>query len=96
MPQVPIQPRLKSYRGANEATRRQVAKYNAMAIRVADHINRQIANDPSEHQQYLFGFVAIDLGLTKEQVRSAIEDGGFNGITLAIHAMDRLALEPYK
>jgi hypothetical protein len=96
MPQVPVQGRYKESRGANAAMREKVAAHNAMVDRIVAYINKQVACDPDELQQYLYGFVAIDLGLTKEQVSSAVMDGGSNGITLRVRPEDRLALERYK
>lgn len=96
MSQVPIQGRYKEYRGANAAMRERVAAHNRMVDRVVAHLNAQIANDPAEQQQYLYGFVALDLGLTKEQISSAVMYGGSNGISLRVLPEDRLAMERYK
>ncbi len=95
MTQVPVQGRYKEYRGGKPALRDQVAAHNAMVDRVITHINTQVAKDPDELQQILYGFVALDLGLTKEQVASAMMYGGSNGITLRVRPEDRLALERY-
>jgi hypothetical protein len=67
-----------------------------MAQRVADHVNALIANDPSEYQQYTFGFIAIDLGLAREEVWRAISDGGHNGITVHVDEEARRQLARYK
>lgn len=96
MPQIPIQGRYKEYRGANAAMRERVAAHNRMVDRIVTHLNTQVANDPAERQQYLYGFVALDLGLTKEQISSAVRDGGSNGISLRVLPADRLAMEHYK
>lgn len=93
MPQVPIQGRYKDYRGGKPAMRDRVAAHNAMVDRVIAYINAQIVNDPDELQQILYGFVALDLGLTKEQVASAVMYGGSNGLTIRVRPEDRLALE---
>lgn len=96
MPNLPIQPRLKRYRGSKENLRRKTANYNAAAHKVADHVNRLIANNPSDVQQYMFASVAHDLGFTVDDVRSAISDGGYNGRTFWVTEEDRKELEPYK
>jgi hypothetical protein len=67
-----------------------------MARKVADHLNTLIANDPDETQQYMFANLAYDLGYSPEEVRSAISDGGYNGITFHISSDDRRALETHK
>jgi hypothetical protein len=48
-----------------------------------------IANNPDESQQYMFAEIAIDLGLTADQVRSAFSYVGHSGMT--IHVTDRTA-----
>jgi hypothetical protein len=93
---LPLQPRLKSYRGAKENLRRKNNEYNAMARRVVDHVNTLIANDPRETQQYIYDYIAIDLGLSRDEVRDAIYGGGNNGITVGVTAQDRTALARYK
>ena len=84
MATLPLEPHLKHYRGAKENLQRKYAEENRIRMKVAEHVNRLIANDPEPQQQYLFGFIAADLGVTKDQVRDAISDGGYNGITLWI------------
>jgi hypothetical protein len=77
---IPIRPRLSSKE----------------AQRVADYVNRKLANNPSEVQQLMFGFIADDLGLDEDTVRGAISDGGYNGITIRVTAGERYALAGYK
>lgn len=93
---LPFQPRLKQYRGAKETLKRKFAEENDARIKVAEHVNRLIANNTDEMQQYLFGSIAADLGVTKDQVRNAIGDGGHNGITLRVTERDREMLARYK
>jgi hypothetical protein len=93
---LPLSPRLKGYRGTRENLRQKRDDHNRTAYRVTDHLNRLIANDPSEMQQYIYGFIAIDLGLTTEQVRSSVVGGGYNGITLCVTSLDRERLAPFK
>ena len=76
--------------------RRKTAEYNEMATRVVEHVNALIANNADENQQYMFAEIAIDLGLTADQVRSAISYGGHNGITIHVTEEDRVALARYK
>lgn len=90
---IPVRPQLKDYNGRNEARRRKVDEFNAMAQRVVDHVNILIANNPNEIQEYNFHLIAIDLGLSAEDVQSAIMYGGHNGITLGVGAEERRALE---
>lgn len=96
MTALPLQPRLKSYRGAKEQLQRRTTDFNRMAQRVVDHVNTLIANDPREVQMYIFANIAIDLGLTTDEVRSAIYHGGYNGITVGVTDEDRIALARYK
>ena len=96
MPQLPVQPRFKSYLGSKENLRRKAAEHNAMAQRVADYVNSLAANNPNEIQQYTFSTIARDLGFTTDQVRSAIGDGGYNGITFGVRKAEREALAAIK
>lgn len=96
MSHLPLRPSLKSYTGCKESLRRQNAERNATARRIVDHLNRLIANNPDEIQQYIFAYVASDLEVSVDEVRSAVPLGGYNGITLAVSSADRRALEPYK
>jgi len=75
---LPVVPRFKRYRGAKPNLQRKSAEEFRVAQRIAEHVNTEIANNPAELQQILFGFVAIELGVTTEQVRSALP-GGYNG-----------------
>jgi hypothetical protein len=93
---LPLRPYLKHYSGSQENPRRKTAEYNEMAIRVVEHVNALIANNADENQQYMFAEIAIDLGLTADQVRSAISYGGHNGITIHVTEEDRVALARYK
>ncbi|MEZ2201885.1 hypothetical protein AAE027_07555 [Bradyrhizobium japonicum] len=94
--QLPLQPRLMDYRGADPKKQRKVAEHNAMAQRVADHLNTLIANDPAPMQQYLWHGIARDLGLTTDKVESAVMYGGHNGITIGVTDEGRRAVARYK
>jgi hypothetical protein len=93
---VPVVPHFKHYRGGKENIRQKTEQFNAMAQRVADHLNTLIANNPDEIQQYLFYSIARDLHLTVDDVRSAISDGGYNGITVGVREEYRRDLVRYK
>lgn len=96
MPVLPLVPHVSRYRGGKRDLQLKNAQANAVAQRVADHINRLIADDPHELQQYLFANIARDLGVSVDVVRAAISDGGYNGITIRVSADDRVALARYK
>lgn len=96
MAAIPLSPKLKYYRGGKESIRRKTAEFNAKARRIADHVNRLMADNPREIQQYMFASIARDLGFTTDEVRNAISDGGYNGITLGVRGQDREALERYR
>jgi len=54
MPGFPLRPNLKQYRGSNEKLLRKNREYHAaMAHRVAAHVNKLVANNPDEVQQYV-------------------------------------------
>jgi hypothetical protein len=95
MPELPVSPRFKRYRGANPNLQRKAAEEATTAQRIADYVSAKIANDPNEHQQILFGFIAIELGVTTEQVRRALP-GGYNGWTFRVDEDDWKALERFK
>ncbi|MEH3063666.1 MAG: hypothetical protein PGN33_13295 [Methylobacterium radiotolerans] len=92
----PIEPQLEVYRGSKENLRRRAAEKNATRHRVAEHVNRLAADNPDELQQYHFADIARDLGVPVDEVRSAISDGGYNGITFGVRRPDREALARYK
>lgn len=96
MPELPLQPQLVIYRGSKENLRRRADEKNAIRHRVAEYVNQLAANNPDEMQQYFFGNIARELGVPEEEVRSAISDGGYNGITLGVRGPEREALARYK
>jgi hypothetical protein len=96
MSQIPIMPALAEYRGSKDNLRRKAAEHNLMARRVVDHLNTLIANDPSDMQQFIFASVARDLGLTADEVQSAVRYGGHNGITVCVTDEDRKVLARFK
>jgi len=93
---LPVRPHLKNYRGSKENLRRKTDEYNRTAHRVADHVNRLVADNPDEIQQYFFASLAVDLGFDVEDIRHAISEGGYNGRTFCVTEEDRRELEPYK
>jgi hypothetical protein len=92
---LPVKPRRDSYCGSNAQRRRRAADFNDMAAKIANHVNAEIAKNPEEIQQYLFAMIANDLGLSENQVRSAIPSTGFNGATFRVSKEDRQALASY-
>jgi hypothetical protein len=92
----PIVPYFKQYRGRKEDVRRKVDCFNATAQRIADYVNKLIANDPHELQVYSFGMIAIDLGVSVDVVHEAISDGGCNGITVRVTEEDRRSIAHLK
>ncbi|MBZ9925017.1 hypothetical protein [Mesorhizobium sp. BR1-1-4] len=96
MPILPLVPHVSRYRGGKRDLQLKNAQANALAQRVAEHVNKLIADDPRELQQYFFANIARDLGVSVEVVRGAISDGGHNGITIRIDAEDRIALARYR
>lgn len=96
MPILPLSPHLKTYQGAKPELRRKNSAANATAVRIAEYVNGLIANNPDDLQQYYFASIASDLDVTTDQVRNAISDGGFNGITISVRAEDRQKLKRYE
>lgn len=93
--QIPIRPQFKAYRGAKPDLQRKAAERNAKAQMIADYLNRRMAVNPAEVQQYLFAEIGWEVDASAEEVRSAIGDGGSNGITLGVRREGRQALEEY-
>jgi ATP-dependent protease ClpP protease subunit len=52
MSRLAVTPQFKVYRGSKERLRKKAIEHNAMAQRVADHVNKLAANNPDEIQQY--------------------------------------------
>lgn len=96
MPTLPLTAYWKRYGGGKEHLRVKAAEEAKTAQRIADYVNGLIADNPSELQQYYFATIARDLGVTVDQVRSAISDGGYNGITIGVRAEERWLLERYR
>jgi hypothetical protein len=93
---VPLQPRIKKYSGSNERQRQKVNEQNSLHLTIVDYINGLVANDPEELQQYFFGDIALDLGVSVDRVMDAIKNGGVRGITVRVRQEDRPALARYK
>src|SRR5687768_7688690 len=93
---VPLLARWDPYRGQKQNLRRKAQEHNEMANRVVAHLNALIANNPEEVQQYSYAVVAHELGLTADEVYSAIRGGGHNAITIKVTAEDRRNLAPFK
>lgn len=96
MPFLPFTAQFKHYAGAKPELRRKNNEAFAVATRIAEHVNRLVANNPNELQQYYFASIAAEMDVTTNQVRSAISDGGYNGITLRVTGEDREELKRYE
>lgn len=96
MPLLPLRPRVKGYRGSKPELQRKAAREAATEVRIAEWFNRQIANNPSEVQVHIFADAAHALGVTVEQVRNAVGDGGHNGITIRVTEQDRAELARFR
>lgn len=92
MAEIPLRPNLKRYMGSKPELQRRAAAQNAMAQKIADYVNRRMAVNPSEIQQYLFADIGREVGASADDVRAAISDGGHNGITLGVRGEARRAL----
>ncbi|WP_271519421.1 hypothetical protein [Bradyrhizobium sp. CCBAU 53380] len=95
--QIPVEPKLRYYMGASPKLKRENRDYNDVARRAAYHLNTLIANNESDTQQYMFANIARDIGASTDDVRSALSNGGYDGITFTnISAEERKALAPYR
>lgn len=81
----PISVPRKHYRGNKASLRQQAADYNRDAVRVETYLNERIRSSPEPIQQYLYAFIAGDVGLAVDRVRDILfaVDGGHNGLTVA-------------
>jgi len=96
MPNLPIRPNLKYYCGLKEKLYRKINQRNRVAYRVTDYVNKLIADNPAEAQEYFFDKIAADLTLTPNDVCAAITDECHEGITVRVTNEDRRALAFYK
>lgn len=81
----PIHVPRSSYRGSKQSLREKASDYNRDAERLERYLNDRIEADPSPIQQYIYGFIAPDVGLSLERVREILfgVDCGHNGLTVA-------------
>lgn len=81
----PIHVPRKHYGGSKPALRQRAADYNRDAAMLERYINDRIQVRPDPIQQYIYGFIAADVGLSTERVRAILfaVDCGHNGITVA-------------
>jgi hypothetical protein len=93
---LPIQPQFRKYGGSNATKQRARDDFNRLAVRIAEHCNRKLANDPAAIQTIYFASVAIEMRVDEKHVWEAISDGGGNGIFVRITPAHREALEPLK
>jgi len=72
------------YFGKDERRRRKARRHNDIAKQCEEYLNKKIQENPAELQQYLYGFMAIDLNLTTAEVYDVMfaVDCGHNGITV--------------
>jgi hypothetical protein len=81
----PIRVPRKYYRGKDEVKRFAVAQYNQDAERLEAYLNERIETDPKPVQQYIYGFIALDVGMSTSRVSEILfaVDCGHTGITVA-------------
>jgi len=89
---LPFQARLDSMRGVAPHFRKDFIHGKEKLER---HLNRLIANNPNDVQQYVFASLAADTGLAPDFVRRCVSPGDSNGITLRVSAEDRKSLAHY-
>jgi hypothetical protein len=93
---LPLAAQFDIYRGSKEYLLRKSAEKALVAERIATYVNGLVANNPDEKQMYTFASIARNLGVTSEEVRSALPDGGYNGISFGVREEDRRALARFK
>ena len=73
-----------SYRGSNPTRRQAVNEKNRIAELIEDHLNELILKQKHPTQIYLYGYIAIDLGIDEKIVRELCYgiDGGSGGLTV--------------
>jgi hypothetical protein len=65
-----------------------------MAVRIADRLHEIVLADQGDKQMHTYFDIGRPLGLDPDQVRAAIGQGGYNGISFSVTAEDREALFP--
>lgn len=72
------------YHGVNERRRRNARRQNAIAAEIERYINDRMTQSGDEVHVFMYGYIAIDLGIPEETVRRALNlaGGGHNGITV--------------
>ena len=80
----PISTRRKGYRGSKRKLLEDVLYFNRCSEKIEQHLNRLIEEKDQEIQMYVYGEIALDLGLKIDLVRDALSvaGGGYNGITI--------------
>jgi hypothetical protein len=65
--------------------RREAAQYNEDAAALEAYLNEQIEADPDPIQEYLYGLIAPDVGMSVARVAEILfgVDCGHNGLTVA-------------
>lgn len=95
MATLPFTGRLFHYSGKSLQKRDLAARNTAISARIARYANEQVANDPDELQQILFGYIVNQLGCSLDLVRQTLSDGGSNGITFRVTTEDRQRLQQF-
>ena len=80
-----------SYRGRNPQKRQKCSERNRIAQELEKYLNNAIAKDDSHIQQYCYGNIAIDTGLSVEMVREILfgVDCGHIGLTVIKNPSER-------
>jgi hypothetical protein len=97
MREYPVSVRRDSYRGANAAKQRKAAEYNRVASRVADYINSDLRDKPTDKiYTYLSAQIAQELGENSELVHEIVFsiDCGHNGVTIVKGDYDKAMDSP--
>ncbi len=84
MPVYPIHVPRSGYRGSDPRLLRKAQRHNDIAKTCEDYLNRKVSEQHEDAHVYIYGFMAIDLGLTTEEVRDVMfaVDCGHTGITI--------------
>lgn len=84
MPEYPVTPRTKFYRGSKQSEQRKTASHNRDAALIADTINKMVRESRSNPCVLMYHDVARECGLSDSRVREiGVIGGGHNGITVA-------------
>jgi hypothetical protein len=70
------------YRGRNPSRLRKPQDFDRLAEQLERYINERVAKKDDEIQEFLYGFIAIDLGIEQDRVRDVLfgVDCGHNAL----------------